>query len=321
MKFEEYIEENLSKYKTSRKNIWKIEDGYMLQGLANVYQLTKNNHYRDIIINLLAKHVDEKGNLLSYNKEDFNLDYMMMGKLLLFLYESENDERYKNAVFILADQLKDQPRTVWGNFSCGKEKLNQLWLESLYKFMPFYSEFETKFDKKEQYNDIITQFKIIKQYLFHNEKGLYNFLYTGKNDGENTKFHLYEMGTFLMALADTLECISEEAFEHYKAIEGMFKEALRGILPYQDEESKLFYQIVDQPALEDNRPDTSGSAMISYAIMKGCRLGALLEEKYKHRGEEIFHALEGTWSYEPKDIGVCILAYSEILKFQNYKRL
>ena len=52
--------------------------------------------------------------------------------------------------------------------------------------------------------------------------------------------------------------------------------------------SKLFYQLVDMPELEGNYLETSGSAMIAYAILKGCRLGILQEEKWRRRGEEIF---------------------------------
>jgi len=307
VKAEEYIEEYLSKNKTPHNDIWKFEDGCALQGLANIYQLTKNSDYKDTIIRLLDRHVDKEGHITYYNKED----YINMGRLLLFLYEQNKEERYKKAASWLADQLKAQPRTSSGNFLYKKEFPNQIWLESLYGFMPFYAEFETKYDEKEQYNDIIAQFKNIRKYLFHSEKGLYSSVYIENAGKEEDIFQLHPIGTFLMALIDTLEFISEETFEHYKAIEGLFKEAVRGVLKYQDEKSRLFYQIVDRPDFENNHLDRSGSAMISYAILKGCRLGALLEEKYKHHGEEILDAIEEDRSYEPKDVGIYILAYSE----------
>ncbi len=39
-------------------------------------------------------------------------------------------------------------------------------------------------------------------------------------------------------------------------------------MQYQDEKTKLFYQLVDMPELEGNYLETSGSAMIAYAILK-----------------------------------------------------
>ena len=44
----------------------------------------------------------------------------------------------------------------------------------------------------------------------------------------------------------------------------------------------MFLQVVDCPELEGNYPETSGSAMAAYALMKGARIG-LLEEEYGRR--------------------------------------
>ena len=91
-----------------------------------------------------------------------------------------------------------------------------------------------------------------------------------------------------MALIDSLDEISEEVFEYYITLENLFKEAVRGILLYQDMQSKLFYQIIDRADIEGNYLETSGSA---YAILKGCRLGVLQQEKYLPLGEEILDSL------------------------------
>ena len=72
-----------------------------------------------------------------------------------------------------------------------------------------------------------------------------------------------------------------------KRIDGI----LRGVLRYQDPESKLFYQLIDLPDEPGNYLETSGTAMIAYSILKACRLGVLLSEKYRHIGEEILAEL------------------------------
>ena len=78
------------------------------------------------------------------------------------------------------------------------------------------------------------------------------------------------------------------------------------------EKTKLFYQLVDMPELEGNYLETSGSAMIAYAILKGCRLGILQEEKWRRRGEEIFDGLEREKLQKDEDgwhlTGICLVA-------------
>ncbi|MEG7530950.1 MAG: glycoside hydrolase family 88 protein, partial [Hungatella sp.] len=65
-----------------------------------------------------------------------------------------------------------------------------------------------------------------------------------------------------------------------------------GILPYRDRQSCLFYQLVDRDDLNGNYLETSGSAMVAYAIIKGCRLEMLEQGKYFQTGEESWAGLE-----------------------------
>ena len=49
--------------------------------------------------------------------------------------------------------------------------------------------------------------------------------------------------------------------------------------------------MIDKGDIEGNYTETSGSAMIAYAIMKACRIGVLSKEKYQAIGEEVFDAI------------------------------
>ena len=106
--------------------------------------------------------------------------------------------------------------------------------------------------------------------------------------------------------------LSIEIFEQYKKLEGIFKQMLSGILQYQDEESKLFYQVIDKGDTAGNYLETSGSAMIAYAILKGCRMGILLTEKYAGKGEEILRSLIDNKLVEKDGVlhltGICQMA-------------
>ena len=53
----------------------------------------------------------------------------------------------------------------------------------------------------------------------------------------------------------------------------------------------MFYDIIDMPDVKGNYLETSGSAMVAYAVLKGCNMGILLKEKYEPVGRQIMEGL------------------------------
>ena len=90
-----------------------------------------------------------------------------------------------------------------------------------------------------------------------------------------------------MSLVDVLDNMSIEIYEQYRKLQDMYKLMLKGMLRYQDAESGMFYQIPDRSGVPGNYLETSGNAMIAYTILKACRMGILLREKYADLGFEM----------------------------------
>jgi unsaturated rhamnogalacturonyl hydrolase len=310
--------------------------------------------------------ISPDGSIRTFEKEKYNIDSINAGKVLFFLYEETGDEKYRLAIDTVMDQLKTHPRTKCGNFWHKNIYPNQIWLDGLYMAQPFYMAYETKFNDKKSYNDIINQFENVRKFLYNMDKGLYYHAFdearvqpwADKVTGLSPNFWLRSMGWYLMALVDTLEEMSIEIFEHYKTISEIYKEAIKGILKYQDKERKLFYQVIDKADIEGNYLETSGTAMIAYSIMKACRLGILQKEKYQRAGEEIFEQLveqnlietegklnicgicsvaglgpgeqrDGSVAYylsekivcdDPKGVGAVFMAYAEWLRLHPYEK-
>ncbi len=295
LKLNRFIKDYLIGYKCYKLDKWCYEDGCVYMGAKAMYEATQDEFY----LNFLKEHVDkfilEDGTILGYDMDSYNLDNINAGKVLFYLFENTKEEKYKLAIDILMEQLKNHPRTKSGSYWHKKIYPYQIWLDGLYMALPFYMEYETKYDHMEKYNDIINQFTNVRKFLFNEEKQLYYHAYdesktriwSDKTTGCSPNFWLRSMGWYLMALIDTYDKTSEEIFEHYKCLENLYKEAIRGILKYQDDKTKLFYQLIDLPEVEGNYLETSGSIMVAYSILKGCRLGALQVEKYQHIGEEI----------------------------------
>jgi unsaturated rhamnogalacturonyl hydrolase len=298
MKFERYVTSYLTDYQNAKKD-WNYEDGCVLMGAVMLYQATKNECYKDFVVNYMKNYINEDGSINHYDKEQYNIDSINTGKILFFLYNETKDEKYKIAIEILMDQLRTQPRTKSSNFWHKKIYPNQIWLDGLYMAQPFYMAYETQFNQKKNYKDIMEQFENVRKYLYNEDKKLYYHGYdearvqpwADKVTGLSSNFWLRAIGWYLMALIDTMDEMSEEIFEQYKLLEHLFKEGIKGILQYQDKESKLFYQVIDKVDINNNYLETSGSAMVAYAIIKGCRLGALLKDKYQQIGEDIINSL------------------------------
>ncbi|MBO5278995.1 MAG: hypothetical protein J6B06_05870 [Lachnospiraceae bacterium] len=131
---------------------------------------------------------------------------------------------------------------------------------------------DTETGKKENYNAIRDRFKAINEefYAAGQEK------VTAKN------------GLYLLSLIDTMSVMSQEIFEHYKYFESLYKKALKEILSCYKEETGMFAVKADQAVDGSNPLDMAATFMISCAVLKGCRMRAILSEKYLEIGKTLY---------------------------------
>jgi len=298
-KVNQYIRQYLTDFKSAKVDKWNYEDGCVLLGAIQIYSVTKETFLKDFVIHYLEKYITESGDILFYEKEDFNIDNISTGRALFFAYGQTQNEKYKKAILVLADQLKKHPRTKSNHFWHKKIYPYQVWLDCLFMAQPFYMMYETQIGVKENYKDIVNQFQNARKFLYNENEGLYyhgydearESLWANKETGCSGNYWLRSMGWLLLAIIDTMEEMSEQIYEYYHALKVLFKEALAGLLSYQDKDSKLFYQVIDKPEYKGNYLETSGSAMVSAAILKACQMRVLLPEKYEQIGVEILEAL------------------------------
>ena len=82
-----------------------------------------------------------------------------------------------------------------------------------------------------------------------------------------------------MALLDTLDKADASVGEPYEKMKQIFVELMDSMLKYQDE-SGMWYQVVNVGGMDRNYLETSGSSIMAYALLKGVRLG-FLPESYR----------------------------------------
>lgn len=298
MVFEVYFSDYLKQFREMKPERWNYHLGCVLLGAEYLYQATGDKQYLHAILSFGKDYVDDEGTIKGFRAEEHNVDLMASGRILYFLYDYTKEERYLKGIHGIMEALMEQPRTSFGNFWHKDVYPGQVWLDGLYMVQPFYMEYEKRFHHKSNYQDILNQFKNVRRYLYDQEKHLYYHGYDEKKEtgwanketGTSPSFWLRGMGWYLMALCDCYE-ISEED-EARTVLGELLKEAVDGILPYGDEDTGLFYQVIDGQKLAGNYLETSGSAMVAYTILKGCRLGVLDRENYFRSGERILAALE-----------------------------
>jgi hypothetical protein len=79
----------------------------------------------------------------------------------------------------------------------------------------------------------------------------------------------------MVAMVDVLERMDEQLYNEYRGIMAMLKQTIEDVHKFQDEETGMFWQVMDHPGVEGNYLETSGTALFAYAVLKGVRLGYL----------------------------------------------
>ena len=309
---------NIESIKQGKKPAWNYIDGCMTTSLLEMYKTTGDKKYLDFVISFVSYYVHEDGSILGYEPTKYSTDDVCESRILFDLYHITGKEKYLKAIDLTFSQVKNHPRTKEGNFIHKAIYHDQIWLDGLFMMQPFYTRYQSEFGKKD-YSDIVKQFSNVRALMYDEKAGLYyhgydssrTLFWADKNTGLSKNFWLRSIGWFLVGLADVYGYIEEDHVEDRAVIKDIFVQAVEGIMRYQDEKTKMFYQVPNFPGRDGNYIETSGSAMVSYALLKGARLG-MLSSDYAQKGAEIFNGIvENKMSAENGDLNlkdICLVA-------------
>ncbi|HIQ74340.1 MAG TPA: glycoside hydrolase family 88 protein [Candidatus Cottocaccamicrobium excrementipullorum] len=310
---------NLEKIRAGKKPSWNYMDGCMIKAILELYHITKNEKYLEFADDFIDYFVKEDGSILSYDPKEHNLDNVNAGKTLFDLYALTGKEKYRKAIDTVYSQLKTQPRTSTGNFWHKEIYPNQIWLDGLYMAQPFYMQYEITYNDCKNCNDSLQQFANVYNLMRDTRNGLYYHAYDDsrqmfwcdKVTGLSANFWLRALGWYAMALIDTMEIMPESLAEGKEQLKKIYHELIDSMLPYQDEDTGMWYQVVNRGGIKPNYLETSGSAIFAYAIMKSVRLG-FLDESYFQYGKKAFDGICRTYlSEENGELqlgGICLVA-------------
>lgn len=274
--------ETVMKTSSPYKEQWCYENGLILKAIEAVWERTKDPRYFDYIKQSMDRFVDEEGAIRTYKREDYNIDQINQGKVLLSLYEITREEKYKKAAWSVREQLTHQPRTKEGEFWHKQIYPHQVWLDGLYMAAPFYARFGEMFEEPDCFSDVVRQVLLIEKHTRDPETGL---LYHGWDESKGMKwadpvtgcspnFWGRAMGWYAMAVVDVLDYLPQE-HPGRKEILQVLASLTAALVKVQDPATGLWYQVLNRRCQEKNYLETSASSMFLYAIVKGVRKGYL----------------------------------------------
>ena len=266
---------------------WTYTNGFFTNGLAYLYSFTKKQQYIEFAQRWLDYFLFEDGriNPKKYAKELFRLDDILPGRSLLYVYDLTNQPKYLAAANSLIDQLEHQPKTSEGGYWHKKVYDWQMWLDGVYMSDVFMLQYANDFDKPEYFNEAIHQIKLIYHHthdsvtglLYHGWDESKSKVWANEHSGTSPEFWGRGMGWYMMALVDALDYIPKEHPERQDVL-NIVVDLSSAIHKYQDEQSGLWYQVVDKAHLEGNWPESSCTAMFAYAFLKAYKKGYLPAE-------------------------------------------
>ena len=263
---------------------WTYDMGVILKGFEALWMNTGDVTYFNYIQQQMDFFVQNDGSINTYKPDEFNIDHVNNGKLLLLLYRVTLKDKYLKAATLLREQLRHHPRTSEGGFWHKKIYPNQMWLDGLYMAEPFYAEYAWLAHEDTAFNDIASQFILAEQHTRDAKTGL---LYHAWDESKQMKwanavtgcsplFWARAMGWYATALVDVLDYFPENNPKR-KLLVDILNRLVLALEKEQDSKTGLWKDILHYtgPGKEKNYFEASASSQFVYAIAKGVRKGYL----------------------------------------------
>ena len=267
---------------------WDYTAGLFTLALLKLNAVAPDARYVAFATNAIGSFVSPEG-IRTYRPEEYQLDALNPGRTLIALWETvpKHNPEYFHAFVQLLHQLDGQPRTPDGGFWHKQRYTNQMWLDGIYMAEPFFAEMEQSFGNPTGpvHDEVAKQIQLIDAHTYDAKSGLnYHGWDAAKVQpwanpvtGCSSNFWGRAEGWYVMALVDVLDYFTTNHPARSQILVTLQKTA-RGIVQWQDAQTGLWWQVLDQGARKGNYREATASAMFVYALAKGVNHGWLSRE-------------------------------------------
>jgi unsaturated rhamnogalacturonyl hydrolase len=258
---------------------WSYDQGVLLKGVESVWRMQGDGRFFQYIQHSMDYYVREDGSIHDYKTDEYNIDHINNGKVLLFLYAVTGKEKYWKAIQRLYAQVKAQPRNQDGGFWHKKIYPNQMWLDGLYMGQPFYAEAAWLMRDTGAFNDITRQFVLMETNSRDAQTGLLYHAWDASKQqrwanpltGRSPHVWARAMGWYGCAMVDVLDHFPRN-HPGRDSILQILNRYVQAISKVQRPDG-LWWDVLDMPDEKGNYPEASASAMFVYTLFKAARKG------------------------------------------------
>lgn len=276
-------------WREGRRVKWDYTAGLVTLSLLKLNEVVPDPKLVEFSKDTIGSFITPEGKIQTFKMEDYNIDNIAPGKTVLWLYRLTGEERYKKAAEVMRQQLESHPRTSEGGFWHKQRYPFQMWLDGLFMGAPFYAEYAKLYEAnpKPTYDDVTKQFRLINKHLYDSKSGLYFHGWDEKREqewadratGTSSNFWGRGLGWFAMACVDTLDFLPKDHHGRGEII-ATLKQVCDGVVKWQDAESGLWWQVLDQGPRGKNYLEATAAAMFVYTMAKGVNEGYLDRARY-----------------------------------------
>jgi unsaturated rhamnogalacturonyl hydrolase len=256
--------------------------------LVRLADRTGKAAYADYGLKFGTSFVAADGSIRTYQREDYNIDNIPPGKVLLLAWErGDRSPALKQAIDTLYAQMQTHPRTSDGGFWHKLRYPNQMWLDGLFMASPFLAHYGKVFAEPAAFDEVARQITLMDRHGYDARTGLYYHAWEETRSrpwanpltGQSPNFWGRAVGWYAMAIVDSLDFFppTHPEVEH---INGILRKVADGIVRWQDPSSGLWWQVLDQGDRKGNYLEATASCMYVYTLAKGINRGYLPRDKY-----------------------------------------
>jgi len=267
---------------------WDYNNGIVLRGMSEVYEKTRDPRYLAYIKQYVDYFVDGAGAIFvdaartkRLQDQAFSLDLIQPAGLLLFLaQELPGDARYRTAAAAVHDLFATFPTNGEGGFWHKQTYPNEMWLDGIYMAEPFLARYGAAngscgaacFDTPVAQTTLIASHaRLASGLLLHGWDWDKNAAWcTGAcagaaGTGLSPEVWSRALGWYAMALVDLLEVLPATHAGRAQLL-SLMSGLATAARNSQDAATGLWCQVVDKCATAGNWTESSGSAMLVYAL-------------------------------------------------------
>ncbi len=294
------------------KGHFHYHQGVFLSGMEQAYGICNKKEYRDYIKAWVDSLISPEGRIRSYDPGE--LDDIQPGILLYRLYEETHGERYEKALHTLMDILRKFPKNKEGGYWHKEKSREQMWLDGLYMAGPFSALYGKTFQCPDCFDICTFQALLMEKKTKDENTGLFYHAWDSRKErpwadpqtGRSPEFWGRSIGWVPVAVLDELDCMPKD-YEGRKELVRLVTELLKAVEKYQDD-SGLWYQVVDKGGQAGNWLETSCTCLFAAALLKAVRSG-FLEKEYLRPAQKAYTGIIDRLGWQGEDIiigNICV---------------